>query len=767
MSNSPSPHTLAKTRIKRSRQVPARFDDFSEIPTEMYYRNVIESFQGKKELQEWRSPSPNPTPSRSKSRRRSALSQRDRPKASHSKHDDEEDSDSDTSLDESAIELSFQTSNSSKQNEPQDETKPEMLNQETVPRAQILPSESDTISPPLKRARGSRNTHGRVKRSSQSNRRIRPNPSKSTGEVRSDTTTHDMPAVTDITVCQINNDTPTNNIATDVLSKQSARVFDVPNLTESQSLPPMNTTATREVSARGKIRRKSSSSGSRTRRRSTNWTRPRKPANLNSNVTNPTSIQQLSSTSGEHQIRIIDPNTVEEPKQDEIVISTQQADQVPRLEPTEDVAQNNESSVSIKIPAAKQQSAKRAKLVTSRSEQEMKSPKRVPIRFSTDPRSLLKPLPTTTINRTSLPLSVLGQEQKHPRSTAKRIRPPRIRKTPQQQLQQQCDGSLIKQQFGQQNTFITDPNRTTRPMFPPGLGNMQYRSRLLLNEPVLLPRSVGKIEPITNTYADMVNRSKKYPFVSRRTEAMLAFQEEKKINTMISFHAALIKIANSIEIRDLLSLRLANKTWKSVVDSDAAWRIATVETSKIIDWKLFLSHILRKHKTQELNLADQLPDINASSFAKQIANYGNNLKHLTIKTTKPSENQYYLEMLSRLIDLMNQGNNNNDKATNESITETSSITSDDLLFKHQLEIVWKVRVLIDEHGLAHVPLIKPQDECNLDSNELPFCYMSHPEWMEPDETFLVEISEISDLFGTYDNNNGRINVNLRVSLEPI
>lgn len=242
--------------------------------------------------------------------------------------------------------------------------------------------------------------------------------------------------------------------------------------------------------------------------------------------------------------------------------------------------------------------------------------------------------------------------------------------------------------------------------------NMQYGSRLMLNEPIQIPKSVGTIAPITTTLQQIVNQARKPPFISKKAEAYIAYQDARKFEHLTSTHKALVRITETLSYHDRINLRCVNRTWKSIIDSDAVWERVTYKLCGD-SFKNFVRR-LKKYKTKECVL--EYMDVGDSllrtgyrfkiMFAESEA--AANLKKLTIKSAGSLENRYVMEMLCYF----------NNKKTNNML------------------IVWKVKVAVDECGHALVPI----RGCGTTK------YYSDKVYYEPAQSMLVEISELEDHF---------------------
>lgn len=130
---------------------------------------------------------------------------------------------------------------------------------------------------------------------------------------------------------------------------------------------------------------------------------------------------------------------------------------------------------------------------------------------------------------------------------------------------------------------VSKPTRTRAPTPMPAKnqqGNRYYTnltpnqpwSRIIKNEPIVLPLSVGSIGPITATLQQIARHALGPIFRSRKAVLCLAYQDERKLNYITSNFAALIKITKYLGVKDRLNLRCVNRTWKSVIDCETVWK---------------------------------------------------------------------------------------------------------------------------------------------------------------------------------------------------
>lgn len=279
-------------------------------------------------------------------------------------------------------------------------------------------------------------------------------------------------------------------------------------------------------------------------------------------------------------------------------------------------------------------------------------------------------------------------------------------------------------------------NRLTNQQQKYSLGNfpssMQYPmgTRLLTYEPIYLPRNVPSIAPITVTLQQIANQARRPPFLSKRAAAYIAYQDERKFEFISSTHKALIKIANYLEVRDLLNLTQVNKTWKSIIDSDAVWRSVRVTESRITDSDSFANR-LKQYKTEEI-IIDEYSSLDHDANCQLIQaltteGVQKKLRKLKIKTTTADQNKFALELLCAM--------NHNDLGSDSSSTNICTAT-------------WKVKVWIDEFGLASVP-ISCESSSHFLEKPLPHCYKLFPNLLISDGfegDILVELGDLEDAF---------------------
>lgn len=251
---------------------------------------------------------------------------------------------------------------------------------------------------------------------------------------------------------------------------------------------------------------------------------------------------------------------------------------------------------------------------------------------------------------------------------------------------------------------------------------VQYGARYLANEPILIPQSVAPIAPITVTVQDIVNKFRSAPFISKKAEVCIAYQDKinHSLDSYMANYKALVKITSYLNHKDLLNLRLVNKSWKSIVDSDVTWERVTLNTNDKIWWPLFSSEILRRYRTKTLHLNEYSPEVSepASEIFSRLVD--TNVKYLKLTTKTPLQNQFAMELIS-------------------------SLTSVEGRFS-SLRVHWEVKVNIDDVGVALV-WIQMKNPQSLSSDDLEkfHCYRTISNLFgDPDECVLVELCQLQE-----------------------
>lgn len=252
--------------------------------------------------------------------------------------------------------------------------------------------------------------------------------------------------------------------------------------------------------------------------------------------------------------------------------------------------------------------------------------------------------------------------------------------------------------------------------------NMQYGSRLMLNEPIHLPKSVCTIAPITATLQQIANQARKPPFISKKAEAYIAYQEARKFDHMLSIHKALTRITETLDYHDLLNLKKVNKTWKSVINSDTVWKKVSLKRNleKDTEYRLLVNN-LASYKTRELTLESINPNLDeCSTFVTALCAAELALKKISIKSVNKFENRFAMELLC---------------ASNK-------------YYCRKMTITWRVKVVVDDRGLALVPIqCRKQDFLNDPLAKKFYCYTTLERLIsESDDIVLLELSELEELF---------------------
>lgn len=278
--------------------------------------------------------------------------------------------------------------------------------------------------------------------------------------------------------------------------------------------------------------------------------------------------------------------------------------------------------------------------------------------------------------------------------------------------------------------------------------NMQYGTRLMLNEPVYLPRSVATIAPITTTLQQIANQSRRPPFVSKRTEAYLTYQEERKFNYLSSNYSALLKIVEYLSVPELLNFKSVSKTCQSIIDSDVVWKQVRIDSNtRIKDWDKF-AWTLCRHQTKGLFMNNYLPDkmdikgplqvyLSLTSFEQM------KLDTICLRSEDADSSRFVLELLCIW---------NNLASCNRGI-----------------KITWKVKIQVEDDGRALVSF-KCRTPEELQGNTFLYSYEVFNEMLSDTDSFtLVELSDLEDLFNGAKNDKSSSSPDNRpqIIIEPV
>lgn len=225
----------------------------------------------------------------------------------------------------------------------------------------------------------------------------------------------------------------------------------------------------------------------------------------------------------------------------------------------------------------------------------------------------------------------------------------------------------------QQTKFISNINQ-----------NLQYGpTRLLFNEPIYLPRTVAPIAPITTTLQQIANQARKPPFISKKTEAFIAYQEERKVDYLMSMHTAIVKVLSNLGPRDVANLRLVNKSWKSIADCEAVWKSVTLKTGDVDDFKVFSARILMRFRTSEIIFDNFIPkDIknDAALIGQILCDENLAIKHIGLHTQTQMASRFAVCLLEQLV------RNESKRASKE------------------IRITWRPKVYVDDIGKALIAI---------------------------------------------------------------
>lgn len=212
--------------------------------------------------------------------------------------------------------------------------------------------------------------------------------------------------------------------------------------------------------------------------------------------------------------------------------------------------------------------------------------------------------------------------------------------------------------------------------------NLQYGpTRLLFNEPIYLPRTIAPIAPITATLQQIANQARKPPFISKKTEALIAYQEERKVDYLMSMHTALIKVLENLGPRDIANLRLVNRSWRSIADCESVWKSVTIKSGDVGDFDEFATRILSRYRTSELVFKDFVPQsmkATADAIENILMSETTAIKQVWLHTKTQMASRFAVILLEKV-------------AKNEQSTK-------------DIKIFWRPKVYVDDVGRALVPI---------------------------------------------------------------
>jgi len=271
---------------------------------------------------------------------------------------------------------------------------------------------------------------------------------------------------------------------------------------------------------------------------------------------------------------------------------------------------------------------------------------------------------------------------------AKPTKPQPLQKAPIQPQPSLSNSNTIKPQPTHQ--FVYQQSKqfgaiTTQP-------STHYGTRLLLNEPLYLPRSVGPIAPITTTLQQIIAQARKPPFLTKKYIACTEFQTNLKFNQICSMFGIMVKVAENLGIRDRMSLRCVNKAWRSVIDSDQVWsRIKLTKDDSDLIIEKYIDRL--ESYTREIYFEDFGP-VSRPAIEDPHGCAGRNfmdlvdtltilfghckfLEQVTIRSSCPPKNTFARSIINSLV-------------------LSKSIDGRD----RPLHIIWNVKVGIDPYGVA-------------------------------------------------------------------
>lgn len=241
--------------------------------------------------------------------------------------------------------------------------------------------------------------------------------------------------------------------------------------------------------------------------------------------------------------------------------------------------------------------------------------------------------------------------------------------------------------------------------------NMHYGTRLMLNEPIYLPRSVSTIAPITSTLQQIVAQAKRPPFISKRAEAFIAYQDEHKMNNLLSSHMALVRITRYLGVKDRMNLRCVNKAWKSIIDSDLVWErlLLTERDNDIFNWEDNLASKRYSRTTEVIldeHVSSECVDM-CSLMLRQIPN----LKRVWIRSVEAKQNEFANDLLLNMAHAKCQKHLDNQAQEEESKHEVKGS-------KRTVRLHWRVKVGVDDRGIAKVLFPVPDRHSEVYEREL-------------------------------------------------
>lgn len=295
--------------------------------------------------------------------------------------------------------------------------------------------------------------------------------------------------------------------------------------------------------------------------------------------------------------------------------------------------------------------------------------------------------PTSSARKKSKGLSLIAKQPPNPKNPVAQQQQQTQQQQPQPTPLPFIRASETKSLTPQNPTLNSQSKQFTTLDAPT---NMPHgTTRLILNEPILLPRGVGPIAPITATLQQIATRARQAPFLTKKYQAYLKYQRDLQLRHMTSLHGALIKITEHLGFKDRLNLRCVSKEWKSIVDSDAAWQKLTLKSD---DSHIGLERIAEivQYRTRDLTFdsfglpigkESQLKPLQFSDLFHNFFNRLEKLERVSIISRSPMEN-----------------------AVAKTIVEGAAQSIRGKTQRRRGSFRWNVRVGIDPQGSASITL---------------------------------------------------------------
>lgn len=308
------------------------------------------------------------------------------------------------------------------------------------------------------------------------------------------------------------------------------------------------------------------------------------------------------------------------------------------------------------------------------------------------------PAPQSSILKASLTPS-----RKKPKGLSLMAKPSRPQ--PNQQLQHHQNSQILQtsiqtgnsQKLAHQNGYIYSQTKHLNNFTPQS--NVHYGTRLLFNEPIYLPKSVGPIAPITATLQQIAAQARKPPFLSKRYEACMKYQSKLIFDRITSMHETLVKIAKQLGFKDRMNLRCVNRAWKSVIDSESVWsEVVLSDADSDLDLNRCLE--LLKPQTKEI-VFDNFGPIGKSISVRK-------LEDIALDESENVIRDRFLVFFDKMEKLERVTVKSMDAKRNtiaKIIVEAALYSTRGATQRRRGPVSWCVKVGIDAQGVATVPMV--------------------------------------------------------------